>query len=67
MAYFLNTEDTQKLFNLPSMVKFPIQIEYFKEGERRKLFHFQDKADYLEQRESNPIVKENIKLSGIDY
>jgi hypothetical protein len=64
MAYFLNTKDTQKLFDLPVAPNWPIQIDI---PSKQATFYFKDKADYLQQRENNSIVKENIKLSGIDY
>jgi hypothetical protein len=64
MTYFLNAGDTQKLFNLPVAPNWPIQIDI---PSKQATFYFKDKADYLQQRENNSIVKENIKLSGIDY
>jgi hypothetical protein len=60
MAYFLNTEDTQKLFNLTDAPSWPIQIDI---PSKQTNFYFKDRADYLQQRESNPLVKQLVKLN----
>jgi hypothetical protein len=60
MAYFLDTKGTQKLFDLPVAPSWPIQIDI---PSKQTTFYFKDREDYLQQRESNPLVKQLVKLN----
>ena len=64
MAYFLDKDHMNKYFDLPNEILWPIQIDI---PSMQTTFYFKDRADYLTQRENNPLVKKNVILKGMDY